>query len=761
MSSQKDFTETSPKQHREHLEKLVAARTAELSAANKQLELEIAERRRAEAERERLLAAEQEQRVLAETMHEVTLALTSQTDPSAVLDEILHQAQRIVPFRAAHITLLEGDALRIVRGYGYTMPAEQEFVEDLVQPLANFPLDRMVVETRTPLTISDTQADPRWVTLSPTAWIRSYLSVPICLQNRVLGLLRLDSDIPGKFSAHDIQRLQMLANAAAIALENARLYAETQQRLKEQIALQEAGAVISSTLDLKTVLNYIVEHMGRAINATSAYISTFNPDFSWTVLAEYYGPEALPQERSESDVGHTYFVPEDDSGYIDSLFNDHVEIFHQDDPAIHPSIREHLQRFGAKSALLIPLRIGDQVVAFADLWESRRRREFSADEIALCRAIAQQAAVAIQNAQLHQQIHQQARQIQHVLDTVRAGIVLLDSGYRVILANPPGRAYLAVLTGIEIGQQLTRLGERPLAEVLRDPYPGLWHELTPVGQTRPIFRIYARPVMVDSVETEGWVIVMHDVTEDLEAQQRQQQQEKLAAIGQLAAGVAHDFNNILTGIIGFAELNRVAPEVPAPVREDLGYIVRQGQRAAQLVRQLLDFARKNVLVKYPLDFGHFLEDTVEHLAKTMPANIQLDLKLTPSQTNWMIKMDSGLIRQALTNLATNAIEAMPQGGYLEFSLSDFTLTPDQYPPCAEMQPDRWLVLTVTDTGVGMSPEVQKHLFEPFFTTKEVGQGPGLGLAQVEGIVKQHGGCIKVESQAGQGTTFTLYFPVLS
>lgn len=761
MFTEQELMGTGLEQYQEYLEQLVAERTAELSAANQQLQLEIAERKRAEAERERLLGSEQEQRVLAETMHEVTLALTSQTDPSAVLDEILHQAQRIVPFRGAHIALLEGDALRVARWYGDPSYDEKEFLTHLVQPLADFPIDRLVVETQMPLTIPDTQADPRWVTLSPTAWIKSFISVPICLKNRVLGLLRLDSDIPGKFSTVDAQRLHTLANAATIALENARLYAETQQRLKEQTALQEAGAVISSTLDLGTVLTHIIEHMGQAINATSAYLSVVNSDSSWTVLAEYYGPEASPQESDMSDVGHTYFSPENDSGYMDLLATGQIEIFHQDDPTIYDPTRKHLQQFGIQSALLIPLRIGGQLVAFVDLWESRRRREFSAEEIALCRAIAQQAAVAIKNAQLHQQMQQQARQIQHVLDTVRAGIVLLDSEYRVKLANPSGQAHLALLAGIETGQKLTHLGEYSLAEVLLPPQSSLWHEIVLPGRTQRIFRVYARPVAADSAETEGWVIVIHDITEEREAQQRQQQQEKLAAIGQLAAGIAHDFNNILTGIIGFAELARYAPDVPAPVREDLGHIARQGQRAAHLVRQLLDFARKNVVAKRPLDLGLLLEDLVERLGKTIPVNIQLGLKLNSPQTNWLINMDPGLIQQVLVNLAVNATEAMPQGGRLQFTLSDFTLEPDQPLPCAEMQPGHWLALVVADTGVGMSPEVKKHLFEPFFTTKEVGQGPGLGLAQVEGIVKQHQGCITVESQVSRGTTFTLYFPALS
>lgn len=752
--------------YRDHLEDLVIERTASLRAANQQLQREVAERKQAEAERERLLVAEREQRLLAETMQEVVLALTSQMDHTAVLDEILRQAQRIVPFKAANIALLEGDCLRIARWYGYSAFSDEEFLARLIQPVADFPLDQSVIESRTPLTISETQADSHWVTVPQTAWIRSYISVPICLQDRVLGLLRLDSDIPGKFCPEDTQRLQSLANAAAIALENARLYAETQQRLKEQTALWEAGAIISSTLDLREVLNLIAVQMGRAIDVTSAYISIYNPDSSWTVLAEYYGPEASPQEKI-SDLGITYSTPGDNPAYLDCLRAGKVEVLHRDDPNTPASIRNHLQQFDGQSALLIPLRFSGELVAFADLWESGRPREFTPDEIALCQGIAQQAAIAIEHARLYaetqklyQQTQQQARQLEQVLNTMVGGIVLLDPYYRIKMANPAGQNYLSLLAESEVGQTCTHLGGRPLAELLIAPHQGSYHEVTPQGLPRPIFEVYARSI-VSGPEAEGWVMVVRDVTEQRDIQKRMQQQEKLAAVGQLAAGIAHDFNNILTSVIGFAELARYAPGVPAPVSEDLGHIIQQGQRAARLVRQILDFARKNIVAKRLVNLRDLLENTVSLLERTIPESISLELTVEAGEWGYMLNADPTQLQQALTNLAVNAADAMPRGGTLKFSLGRLTLTAAPPWPCPDLAPGDWLVLAVADTGAGMSPEVQTHLFEPFFTTKEVGQGTGLGLAQVEGIVKQHEGCIQVESQVGQGTTFTLYFPALS
>jgi len=189
----------------------------------------VEEKQRAEAERERLLVAEREQRLLAETLAEVTLAITSLIGHEAVLDEILRQVQRIVPYSSANITLLEDDTLRVARWRSYEEFGGEELVSSLVQALDDLTVDLDVIQSRQSLVIPDTRQEPRWVVFPETAWIRSYLVIPICLHDQVRGLLRLDGDTPGKFSAEDAKRLQPLANAAAIALENARLFGEVQR----------------------------------------------------------------------------------------------------------------------------------------------------------------------------------------------------------------------------------------------------------------------------------------------------------------------------------------------------------------------------------------------------------------------------------------------------------------------------------------------------------------------------------------------------
>jgi signal transduction histidine kinase len=212
-------------------------------------------------ENSRLFRAEQEQRKLAETLAEVTLALTSQTSHEAVLDEILRQAQRIVSHSAANIALLDEDTLRVARWRGYEAFGSGVDISNLLQALDDLPLDVGVIQSREPLVVVDTRQEPRWVAFDESAWIRSYLAVPICLHDRVLGLLRLDSETSGQFSAEDARRLQPLASAAAIAIENAQLYRRLldhaerlEQRVRERTAelrdqYARLGAILRSTAD--------------------------------------------------------------------------------------------------------------------------------------------------------------------------------------------------------------------------------------------------------------------------------------------------------------------------------------------------------------------------------------------------------------------------------------------------------------------------------------------------------------------------------
>ncbi|MFP4394778.1 MAG: PAS domain S-box protein [Anaerolineales bacterium] len=257
------------------------------------------------------------------------------------------------------------------------------------------------------------------------------------------------------------------------------------------------------------------------------------------------------------------------------------------------------------------------------------------------------------------------------------------------------------------------------------------------------------------------ISVARDVTERHEMAQQLQRQERLAAVGQLAAGIAHDFRNILSTIILYAQLLLRKSNLPLGAARSLQTIIDESYKATDLVQQILDFSSRAMIKPRELDLVDLIKKTVEVLLRTLPESIHLALDApdaAPGSAGYTVMADEGRIQQALTNLALNARDAMPQGGELRFTLSIMRVKRGETPPVAEMSPGRWICLAVSDTGTGMTEEVREHLFEPFFTTKEVGKGTGLGLAQVFGIVRQHEGYIDVATELGAGTTFSIYLP---
>ncbi len=375
--------------------------------------------------------------------------------------------------------------------------------------------------------------------------------------------------------------------------------------------------------------------------------------------------------------------------------------------------------------------------------------------IGISRDMTERRRAEREREQLLAQFRERAWQIQQIVDTVPEGVILLDREHRVMLANPLGRRDLATLAQAEVGDTLTQLGGRPLAELLTSPPRGLWHELT--AEQRH-FQLLARPIE-DGATPQGWVIVIRDVTRQREIERRIQQQERLAAVGQLAAGIAHDFNNIMATIVLYAQMTAREQTIPARVRERMSVINQQAHYAGQLIQQILDFSRRTVLERQPMDLRSFLKEQVKLLRRTFPESIEVNLTCDPG--DYTIHADPARIQQVVMNLALNARDAMPDGGRLCISLSRLTIAEDKHTPLPDMQAGEWICLRVSDTGCGIPPDVLPHIFEPFFTTKPAGEGTGLGLAQVWGIVQQHQGHIDVSTKVGQGTTFTVYLPAMS
>lgn len=276
-------------------------------------------------------------------------------------------------------------------------------------------------------------------------------------------------------------------------------------------------------------------------------------------------------------------------------------------------------------------------------------------------------------------------------------------------------------------------------------------------------RISANPILDREKRLEGVIAVVQDITAEKQAaeekrrlEEQLRQSQKLEAIGTLAGGIAHDFNNMLAVVMGNAELALDDLDADAGPKRNIEQIVKASRRARDLVKQILAFSRRTERGRKPLRLAPLIKETNVLLRGSLPSTIAINLELKADHDTVMAEPSQ--IQQVLMNLATNAAHAMRKGGTLTVSLSSVTFGEGVPLPDPELAPGTYVKLTVRDTGRGMTDDVKRRIFEPFFTTKPSGQGTGMGLAVVYGIVKGHAGAITVESAPGKGSTFTVYLP---
>ncbi|HET8756925.1 MAG TPA: ATP-binding protein [Solirubrobacteraceae bacterium] len=337
-------------------------------------------------------------------------------------------------------------------------------------------------------------------------------------------------------------------------------------------------------------------------------------------------------------------------------------------------------------------------------------------------------------------------ELQAILDAAMDKIVVLDSDRRFLWVNDAACRFYGRTREQLIGSRLDELIGRARAEADWEGF--LTEERIAQGMiehvwdgeqdgARLVLEVRSQPEFLPGKH----LFVLRDITERRRIEERLQQAQKMEAIGQLAGGVAHDFNNLLTVIGGYTEIAR--RNIGAgPGGAELAEVERATERAAQLTRQLLAFSRQQLLDATPLDLGEVATALVPMLRRLIGEDIEIAMLAAPGLPS--VLADRSQLEQVILNLSVNARDAMPSGG---------TLTIE-----TRVAGDR-VALIVTDTGVGMPPETLEHVFEPFFTTKAVGQGTGLGLATVHGIVTQSGGEIHVYSEPDLGTSFKVYLPI--
>jgi len=386
--------------------------------------------------------------------------------------------------------------------------------------------------------------------------------------------------------------------------------------------------------------------------------------------------------------------------------------------------------------------------------------------LALGWAAYQLAAAWREAEQASRQQRTMSERLQTCLDSLSQGVAVFD--YDRLLTN--WNACFLELLGLprsllsggfsygSLARHLAAADDRPdLLEtddqlrlaLLHHPRDSVVYERT--ASTGHVFEISRRPM-----PRGGFVLTVSDMTKRLQAEAVLREAQKMQAIGQLTGGIAHDFNNLLTVILGNLEFVQRRLEPESPMQTRIGRAIWASQRGATLTSQLLAFARKQPLAPSPIDLAQTVPDLVPLLSRTLGETIEV--RLVGTAGLWPAMADAAQLESALLNLALNARDAMPGGGRLTIELANKVLDADYALGHAEVTPGDYVMLAVSDTGHGMTPDIVQRVFEPFFTTKPDGKGTGLGLAMVFGFVKQSKGHIKIYSEPGEGTSVKMYLP---
>ena len=583
----------------------------------------------------------------AAALARVSQAFTETPDVSAVGRQIVEKVAPVFDAVSANLRLLgpDGSLRTVARHSASATPA---LAADLLPP--GMGIAGATVSAGEPLQSPNVPEDSFFQLtdgvrrLMLESGVVAWLAVPLRVNGKTIGVLSIGGRAGREFSPSEVTLLQTFADQAALALQQARLFEESEHRRRTAEALGEVGRLLSQTLDPRVVGTRIVDSVQTLLGARSAILYSLEPAsgvLTGHTISTDLGTIFDWTSRLERGVGTAWMAVDQRCPIMTP------DVLEDDRIVLSPDIRTRIAPSAHRALLAVPLAAQDRIVG-ALVVADGTGRVYSETDAQLAQTFAAHAAIALENARLYQ-------------DVQRA-------------------------------------------------YDDLSHTQAQLAQA-----------------------------------------QKMETVGLLAGGIAHEFNSLLTVILGRNAL--LLDQLPSdnPVRQSIERIQKAAERAALLTRQLLAFSRRQVLQPTALDVNRMLADWLPMLRSLLGGTIELTA--LPAAAPAFVRADQAQLEQVIINVVVNAREAMPRGG--ELTIRTATADLDAHP---DLPPGPYVLLAVTDTGHGMPEAIRSRVFEPFFTTKRVGEGPGLGLSMAYGIIGQHGGTIAVESQEGQGSTFTVYLP---
>lgn len=527
------------------------------------------------------------------------------------------------------------------------------------------------------------------------------------------------------------------------------------RRNRELALLNRVIAASAASQEIVPILETVCRELAETFDIPHAAASLLNAEKTKAVMvAEYRADDRV------SLLGHT--IETTDLSVAQYLFQHKIPLLVDDaraDPRLGP-ICDMIPPGSPLSLLFLPILIEGEMVGGLGM-AADGPRSFTPAEVDLACRVAEQVSGALTRARLAET----ERRLSAAVDQAAEAVVVLDADATILYANPAFEQIVGYTRAEVIGQLPTILGSGKLDLFF---HKAMWQAVTG-GQVWQERIEYARrdgrlcyldmttaPVRDQAAEIVSYVTTMRDVTREIQLEAEFQQAQKMEALGRLAGGVAHDINNLLAVIQISAQLLERRLHADDPLREHVGPIRETVDRAAKLTGQLLRFSRGGVIKPRVLDLNQVVGDMSDMVQRIIGEDIRLVTRLADDL--WPIQADPTQIDQVIANLAVNARDAMPGGGALTIETANVILDKAYAELHVDARPGEYVLLTVSDTGVGMDDGVKARIFEPFFSTKEPGQGTGLGLATVFGIVVQGGGRIDVSSEVARGTTFRIYWP---
>jgi two-component system, cell cycle sensor histidine kinase and response regulator CckA len=592
--------------------------------------------------------------------------------------------------------------------------------------------------------VTDISKDPSFVPWREAALARGYaaaIGLPLCVEGKPFGVLSIYSDQPGSFELSEVELVKEISSSLAFGIAAVRSQEESR---RATAARREAEARYRQLVEEVPAISYVA-----VAGALEPFIY-LSPQV--TTILGYHPEDCL----GDSHFWWNHLNPEDHAiAQTEDTWEEgrpiHIEYRMRRSDGIEVWIRDEAMIFreadtGKRMIRGLMIDITERKLAEEALRRSEENYRLF---------VAQSSEVIFRTEHIPP--------IPIDLPADKQAQMGMENGYIAVCNDAMARLY-----GFDAAQDLVgkRLADfvkgSPVVEAFLLAFIHSGYRLTEWesqgrysgGRVRTV-----RTSMIGIVE-KGHILrtwcIQRDVTERVHLEEQLRNAQRLEAIGRLAGGVAHDFNNILSIIMGHSELLLGTIGGNERALNGLAQIRRAADRAASLTRQLLAFSRKQVLQPKILDLNEAITDVQKMLVRVIGEDIELVAALLPSLAS--VKADPGQIEQVLMNLALNARDAMPQGGKLVMETSNIELNERQGRDL-DLPAGRYVGLKVSDTGHGMDSETLAHIFEPFFTTKPMGKGTGLGLATVYGIVKQSGGSIQVESETGKGTIFSIYLPI--